>query len=120
MTVQFTTIKDRRTFRRLTSEGISARSGPLTLRWVDGPGWRYALAVGSDVGDAVARNRVKRRLRHLVAARVDRWREGALLIRAGRGATALSFIELGARLDAALDRLRERSAPSDPIVSSSG
>ena len=34
---------------------------------------RFALAVGRNVGGSVTRNRVARRLRHLLAAELDEW-----------------------------------------------
>lgn len=62
-------IGDRRTFSALRHRGRRARTGPITLTWlpadVDGlvtpP--RVAFAVGKQVGGAVVRNRIRRRLR---------------------------------------------------------
>ncbi len=73
-----------------------ARTGPA----------RAGFVVSKAVGGAVVRNRVKRRLRHLVAQRLDRLPEGALLVvRALPPAGRASGAELAGDLDAALARL---------------
>ncbi len=66
---------------------------------------RVAFAVGRKVGSAVARNRLRRRLRVL-------WRRaepagGDYLVVAAPAAAGLSFDELGDRFGAALDRLEQ-------------
>ena len=73
-----------------------ARTGPA----------RAGFVVNKAVGPAVVRNRVKRRLRHLVAARLDRLPEGAVLVvRALPPAAAASGEDLARDLDSALGRL---------------
>jgi ribonuclease P protein component len=58
------------------------------------------------VGNAVVRNRVRRRLRHLVSARLSALPAGALLVvRATPAAAAASSAQLGEDLDRALLRL---------------
>jgi ribonuclease P protein component len=58
------------------------------------------------VGNAVVRNRVRRRLRHLVSARLGALPAGALLVvRATPAAAAASSAQLGEDLDRALLRL---------------
>ncbi|ADG76597.1 ribonuclease P protein component [Cellulomonas flavigena DSM 20109] len=60
------------------------------------------LVVSRGVGNAVTRNRVKRRLRALVAARLDGLPEGALVVvRAQPAAASASSVELGRDLDGA-------------------
>lgn len=75
------------------------------------------FVVSRAVGGAVVRNTVKRRLRHLVAARLDRLPAGSrLVVRALPPSAVASSSELAADLDAALSRslsrLGSRSAPS--------
>ena len=66
---------------------------------------RAGFVVSKAVGGAVVRNRVKRRLRHLVRARIDTLPPGAMLVvRALPAAAERSFAELGADLDGALAR----------------
>lgn len=60
------------------------------------------LVVSRAVGNAVTRNRVKRRLRALVAARVDALPPGGLVVvRAQAAAAAATSGELGRDLDSA-------------------
>lgn len=67
---------------------------------------RAGFVVSKAVGTAVVRNRVKRRLRHLVAARIGGLPEGSVLVvRALPAAAAASSAELGRDLDSALRKL---------------
>ncbi len=70
---------------------------------------RVGLVVGKAVGNAVTRNQVKRRLRHLVRERLTSLPGGAVLVlRALPPAAAASSVTLGRDLDEALDRLLAR------------
>jgi ribonuclease P protein component len=80
----------------------------------DAPHARAGFVVSKAVGKAVGRNRVRRRLRHLVAARLTDLPAGsALVVRALPGAADRSYAELGADLDGALAAARRpgRSKP---------
>jgi len=67
---------------------------------------RVGFVVSRAVGPAVTRNRVKRRLRHLVRARVDRLQDGSLLVvRALPASAGATFADLGAELDRCLARV---------------
>jgi ribonuclease P protein component len=67
---------------------------------------RAGFVVSKAVGGAVVRNRVKRRLRHLVAARLSGLPAGSVLVvRALPAAAAASSAELGRDLDSALRRV---------------
>ena len=58
------------------------------------------------VGPAVTRNRVRRRLRHLVRDRLDRLPDGTrLVVRVLPAAAAATSDQLGRALDRALDRV---------------
>lgn len=62
--------------------------------------------VSKAVGGAVIRTQVKRRLRHLLAARLPSLPSGTLLVvRALPAAATADSTALGADLDAALERL---------------
>jgi ribonuclease P protein component len=62
-------IRHARDFRRLQREGRSVRIGAVRLRvrLDDGDGVHVAYALGRAHGTAVARNRLRRRLRAIVA-----------------------------------------------------
>ena len=67
----------------------------------DGPP-RVAYAVGRRVGGAVARNRLRRRLRAVVAAAAPRLAPGAYLVSAGPDLAALSPADLESLVTAAM------------------
>ena len=70
------------------------------------------FVVSKAVGGAVLRNQVKRRLRHLARERLSSLPGSAVLVvRALPPAATASSAELGADLDRALDRVRQRQAP---------
>ena len=69
----------------------------------DQPVARAGFVVPKAVGGAVARNAVRRRLRHLVRERLAELPAGTVLVvRALPGAADASYARLGADLDAAL------------------
>jgi ribonuclease P protein component len=70
------------------------------------------FVVSKAVGGAVVRNRVKRRLRHLMRHRLHSLPRGSLLVvRANPQAASARSEHLAAELDVALDRLIGRRAP---------
>jgi len=106
-------------FRHVVKTG--RRSGARTLVThlaaadePSGSGPRVGFVVSKAVGSAVVRNRVKRRLRHAVAARISLLPDdGALVVRALPAAAAASYQELVTDLDRCLDRsLVSRTAAS--------
>ncbi|MET0187978.1 MAG: ribonuclease P protein component [Pseudonocardia sediminis] len=84
----------------------------------DGP--RAGFVVSKAVGNAVVRHRVSRRLRHLVADRIDGLPAGAMLVvRALPPAAEASSAQLGVDLDSALraaqrPRTSRTAAPPAP------
>ena len=67
---------------------------------------RVGFVVSKAVGPAVIRNRVKRRLRHLMRARVGALGSGSrLVVRAQPAAATATSAELAAALDRCLDRV---------------
>lgn len=83
------------------AEDASGAEAPSTAGFV----------VSRAVGGAVVRNRVKRRLRHLTAARLDSVPAGSrLVVRALPPAALATGAQLSADLDAALDRAVARLA----------
>jgi ribonuclease P protein component len=68
---------------------------------------RAGFVVSKAVGNAVTRNKVRRRLRHLVRPRLADLPDGTLLVvRALLASASVSFDTLGADLDAALAAAR--------------
>ena len=97
-------IRDRDSFESLRRSGTRARRGPVTVTYSatgDQRAPRVAYAVGRRVGNAVARNRLRRRLRAVVAE-VTGLAPGAYLIGAGPEASELSYEELKREVAAAM------------------
>jgi ribonuclease P protein component len=95
-------------FRITTRQGRRVSAPGLVLHAqveVAGTAPRVGFVVGRPVGPAVTRNQVRRRLRHLVAARLEQLPPGArLVVRATPAAAGRSSALLGAALDDALTR----------------
>lgn len=67
---------------------------------------RVGFVVSKAVGPAVTRNRVKRRLRHLMRERVAGLADGSLLVvRAQPAAAGATYADLGEELDRCLARV---------------
>jgi ribonuclease P protein component len=102
-----------RDFTRVVRAGARAGSRRLVVHASTDGGRapaRVGVVVGRAVGTAVVRNRVKRRLRHLAAARVSTLPDGAaVVLRALPPAATASYVDLGRDLDRALVRALERA-----------
>jgi ribonuclease P protein component len=79
---------------------------------------RVGFVVGRPVGPAVVRNRVRRRLRHLVRDRLAALTPlapgGVLIVRATPAAAGATGVRLAADLEAALARLTDQVELSPP------
>jgi ribonuclease P protein component len=76
------------------------------------PGARAGFVVSKAVGGAVVRNKVRRRLRHLVRPLVAELPAGSLLVvRALPASAGASFETLGSDLEAALAAARKPRRP---------
>ena len=92
-------IRERDTFVRLRREGVRVRIDPLWCSSVPDPNVeppRVAFAIGRALGPAVTRNRLRRRLRALLAD--SDVLPGIYLIGATPHAVELTFDELGSVL----------------------
>lgn len=113
-----------RTRGRSSFEGLrrasTVRSGPLTVSWLPAQSAQppaLAFAIGKRVGNAVVRNRLRRRLRE-AARQLATLPGGTYLIRARPGAVTLSFQEISTHLSRAVGSLTspERPTPQQPIA----
>lgn len=105
-------IQDRAAFVRLRHEGTRVRIDPLWCSFIPDPSatpTRAAFAIGRATGNAVARNRLRRRLKAILAASDPP--PGLLLIGARAGATELTFDQLRAVVDDLLGVLRQQVGP---------
>lgn len=109
-------IRDRATFTALRT-GRRGHAGPVRVTWVpegdEGTPPRVAFAVGRRVGSAVARNRLRRQLRAVVADLATELAPGAYLV-AYRGAPDVSSAELRQEVAAAATIAGARIAGDRP------
>ena len=112
-------IRDRRTFEALRTDAIRVRRGPLSVAFLDedphGP-TRLAFAVPKRVGNAVTRNRLRRRLRAILADLVRTEAAvlpgGAMMVSVAPDAVQRTFAELERDVIDVLDALQARRARS--------
>ena len=107
-------MRRRRDFTLAVREGRRSGRPALVVHIVRGsepePA-RVGVIVSRRVGSAVVRNRVKRRLRHLIAARVSLLPAGSLVvIRANPPAATTAWAELADELDSCLGSALSGSA----------
>lgn len=102
-------LTDSDSFRAAVRRGSRSGSRTMVVHLVPGttPGEpRVGFVVSKAVGNAVIRNRVKRRLRHLAREHVSSLPGSAVLVvRALPAAAEATFAELGVDLERCLDRV---------------
>jgi len=101
-------IRDRSTFAALRRSGRRVRSGSITLFFLptgDPPFPRVAFTVGRRVGSAVTRNRVRRRLRAIMAEERARLEPGAYLLTTTPETATLTYDEMRSTVSSALAAL---------------
>lgn len=102
-------LTDAQSYRTVIRSGRRAGCRTLVVHLVEeaaAPGPRVGLVVSKVVGNAVARNRVQRRLRHLAREQLTSLPgSSALVIRALPDAAGASYAELRADLDRCLQRV---------------
>lgn len=105
-------VGDAATFRALRRSGIRARAGALAVTWLAEPPVtppRLAFAIGRPVGNAVVRNRLRRRLRAIFADLAPDLRPGTYFVAARPDAATYDYGELRRTVCTALRNLAERS-----------
>jgi ribonuclease P protein component len=105
-------VTDAATFGALRRSGRRVRVGALSVTWLpgrDGEAPSLAFAIGKAVGNAVVRNRMRRRLRALFGELSTELRPGTYLVSAGPAAAPLDYGDLRHIVCTALAQLAERS-----------
>jgi ribonuclease P protein component len=96
-------IRLRRNFSGFSRPTARGKSGPIRVAFVSGDSpAAVAYAIGKHVGNAVTRNRIRRRLRALIDNRGTPLPDGFYLVKCGIGTQELTYDELHHHLEAAL------------------
>jgi ribonuclease P protein component len=104
-------IRQREVFSRLSKEGTYVRSSGLWCSMMIDPTLsspHIGYAIGRSVGGAVQRNRVKRQLRALFAAREAQLEPGWYLVGVQRSLAGASFEGLSQAVDALLGKVTQK------------
>jgi ribonuclease P protein component len=107
-------VRDRATFLALHSSRRRVRRGSITVTFAPGAPTdptQVAYAIGRKVGGAVVRNRLRRRLRAIVAELESALAPGAYLLGATAEAAGLSFGELRVVVSEAMQAVRDGQRP---------
>jgi ribonuclease P protein component len=105
-------VTDAATFGELRRSGRRVRSGALSVTWLpgrEGEPPALAFAIGRVVGNAVVRNRLRRRLRALFGELSAALPPGTYLVSAHPAAASLDYGDLRHIVCTALAQLAERS-----------
>ncbi len=100
-------MRDGQEFKQAVRRGRKAAEPAMVVHVVPGTDGvtSVGFVVSKAVGNAVVRNRVKRRLRHLTAARIDDVPAGSrIVVRARPSAAAATSAQLDEQLGSALER----------------
>jgi ribonuclease P protein component len=110
-----------RRFRALQASTVRARSGPLRASWAShGEQVCVAYAVPTSVGNAVARNTIRRRLRSLLEASAAQLPAGDLLVRVVGPAERCTWSALQSAVSGLVGDVARRANPGGALSGGSG
>lgn len=92
----------------MRKSGVAIGGRGIKLACLPGPGARLGVVVGSSVGNAIIRNRIKRVVREHYRLERDGYPKGDCVVIARPEAARLSNDELRGALGQAAKRLREK------------
>jgi ribonuclease P protein component len=98
-------------FRRTFKRGTASGSPFVVLHYLadESHAVRVGFVVSKAVGNAVVRNRTKRRLREIMHARLDSLPAGLYVLRVKPAAAGAAFTQLDATVDGLLARARRKN-----------
>ena len=100
-------VRSRRTFEALRTSSRRGRAGPISVSFIEQPSCsraEMAFAINRRVGNAVVRNRLRRRLKAIASERATRLPVGAYMVHTGPAGPGLTFEELRTAMSQALER----------------
>jgi ribonuclease P protein component len=108
-------IRSRRTFAALRHTSCHGRVGPITVGFLQQSTWsrtEVAYGINRRVGNAVVRNRLRRRMRAVMAERAPSLPVGAYVVSTGPAGPMLDFDELKVAMSQALEKATRHAADS--------
>jgi ribonuclease P protein component len=112
-------IRSRHTFVGLRHTPFRGRAGPLTVTFLQQSTWsrtEVAYAISRRVGSAVVRNRLRRRLRAIMAEQAPLLPVGAYVVSTGPGGPELDFDELKVAMSQALEKATRGTGGHSPVA----
>ena len=106
-------VRSRETFVELRRNSSRGRSGPVTVSFLKQPTWdrpEVAYAVNRNVGNAVKRNQLRRRMRAIVSEQSAGLPVGAYVVRSSPGGPTLEFNELKVVMTQALEKATKQAS----------
>lgn len=91
-------LRKRNHFTQVYRRGKAASNRQLVLYHMPGRGLQIGISVSKKLGNAVARNKIKRRLRELVRAALPNLKRGRYVLIAREAAAGATFRELRSSL----------------------
>ena len=110
-TVTIGPVRSRHTHEALRRSSARGRSGPVSVAFVADSSWsgaEVAYAINRRVGIAVVRNRLRRRLKAIMAELGPSLPSGAYVVRTGPDGPSLGFAELKVAMSQALEKATHR------------
>jgi ribonuclease P protein component len=112
-------IGSRRTFEALRHTSFRGRSGPLSVSYLQQSTWsrtEVAYAINRRVGNAVVRNRLRRRMRAIMSEQAPSLPVGAYVVSTGPTGPLLGFDELKVAMSQALEKATHRPPSPSPTA----
>ncbi|MGO8870713.1 MAG: ribonuclease P protein component [Acidimicrobiales bacterium] len=106
-------IRSRITFEELRRTRARGRSGPISVSYLEQRSWsepQVAYGISRRLGNAVVRNRLRRRLRAIMLEEAPSLPAGAYVVHVGPSGPTLEFDELKVAMSQALERATRQAS----------
>lgn len=98
-------LRKNKQFQAVYRRGRSVANPNLVLLYLRRPELKVGISISKKVGNAVTRNRIKRRLREILRTRLSSMKKGHYVLIARNASASAGYAELDASLEQLLSRL---------------